>query len=32
MKIEDFCKNSVNEPYNKNDLVGNMSFYDAFHP
>lgn len=25
-------KNSVSEPYYKNDLVGNMSFKDVFHP
>lgn len=30
--MEGFCKNSVSEPYNKNDLVGNMSFKDVFHP
>lgn len=32
MKMEGFCKNSVSEPYYKNDLVGNMSFKDVFHP
>ena len=32
MKTEVFCKNFVSEPYYKNDLVGNMSFKDVFHP